>query len=88
MHVQVLETVSYDAQGGARRCEKVVRPSWPQIEAAVRRLDRKLHPYMFLWPSESSATRMLDEFCERMEIMGGDGLYWLAGTFDGSSAAS
>jgi hypothetical protein len=26
---------------------------------------------------------MVDEFCDRFEVLGGSGLYWMAGTHDG-----
>jgi len=42
-----------------------------------------LFPILFLWANNDPALHMLDEFSERLEIFGGDGLYWLAGTFEG-----
>src|SRR5262249_13621509 len=62
---------------------KVAQPSWEEIKAAIRQLDRRTRPILFLWPTEKEADHMVDEFCERFEILGGDGLYWMAGTCGG-----
>lgn len=81
MHVRVLETWSYP--NGAMRSEKVSSPTLEQVEASVRRLDRRVHPILFLWASDDPALHMIDESSERLEVLGGAGLYWVAGTFDG-----
>jgi hypothetical protein len=83
MHVKALECWSYRPDGRFRGPEKVAQPSWEEIEAAIRRLDRRTHPILFLWPTENEADHMVNEFCERFEVLGGEGLYWTAGTFDG-----
>jgi hypothetical protein len=83
MHVRVLETWSYQPDGRRRRPVKVAGPTWEQIEAAIRRLDGRGHPILFLWASDDPELQMVDEFSERLEVMGGAGVYWLAGTFGG-----
>lgn len=83
MHVRVLETWSYQRDGRRRNCETVLHPSWDQIEAAIRRLDRRAHPILILWPTEDAASHQHDEFCERFEVSGGAGLYWIAANHDG-----
>jgi D-lactate dehydrogenase (cytochrome) len=40
-------------------------------------------PILFLWASDDPALQMVDEFSERLEVLGGAGAYWLAGTFGG-----
>ncbi|AWM37627.1 hypothetical protein C1280_11890 [Gemmata obscuriglobus] len=60
-----------------------MRPSWETIETAIRRLDRRTHPILILWPTEDEACHEYDQFCERFEVSGGDGVYWLAGTHGG-----
>jgi hypothetical protein len=81
MHAKVLETWSYLPDGKPLRRENVMHPSWAQIEASIRRLDRRTHPILILWPSE--AGHAFDEFCDRFEVSGGDELYWMAGSHDG-----
>jgi hypothetical protein len=83
MHVRVLETWSYESDGRRSEPEKVTEPTWDQIEAAIRRLDGQQNPILFLWASDDPARQMLDEFSERLEVLRGAGVYWLAGTFGG-----
>jgi hypothetical protein len=83
MHVRALETWSYLPDGRRRKPEKVVDPSWPSIESAIRRLDGREYPILFLWASDDPARHMVDEFSERLEVLGGASFYWLAGTFGG-----
>lgn len=83
MHVRTLETWRYDAAGHRRPPEKISMPTWQDIEAAIRRLDQQERPILFLWASNDPDLQMTDERSERLEVMGGNGLYWLAGTCDG-----
>jgi hypothetical protein len=83
IHVRALETWSYDPDGRRREPEEVADPTWEQIEAAIRRLDGRERPILFLWASDDPALQMIDEFSERLEVLGGAGAYWLAGTFGG-----
>lgn len=83
MHVRVLETWSYQPDGGRRPPEKVTGPTWEQIEAVICRMDGQEHPVLFLWASDDPKRHMVDEFSERLEVLGGGGPYWLAGTFGG-----
>lgn len=83
MHVRTLETWSYEPNGRRRQPEKTDQPTWPLIESAIRRLDGQEHPILFLWASDDPARHMIDEFSERLEILGGPRAYWLAGTFGG-----
>jgi hypothetical protein len=46
-------------------------------------LDRHTYPILFLWARDEPGLQMLDEFSERLEVLGGSGLYWVAGTFGG-----
>lgn len=77
MRVKVLEYVTYEEDGWTWRSQEVPDPSWEQVEAAIRRLDRFRHPFLFL----RLRAEVADE--ERLEVMGGNGAYWVAGTFDG-----
>jgi hypothetical protein len=83
MHVRVLETWWYHPDGRRRPPVKLIAPTWEEIETAIRRLDRRTSPILFLWASDDPARQTTDELSERLEILGGDGLYWLAGTFGG-----
>jgi hypothetical protein len=80
MHVQGLESVVYADDGWAHRSEKIGRPSWEQIEAAIRRLNRFQYPAVLLWPTEDESEHAVDGDHECFEIMGGEGGYWLAGS--------
>jgi hypothetical protein len=52
---------------------EVVRdPTWPQIEEAIRRLDRFHYPWVWLRLTEEQSD---DNY---MTVMGGDGAYWLS----------
>ena len=83
MHVRALETWSYQPDGRRQKPEKVAHPTWEQIEAAIRRLDGREYPILSLWASDDPALQMVDEFSERLEVLGGAGAYWVAGTFGG-----
>lgn len=80
MHVKVLEYIVYTADGRSWRSEKVLRPSWPQIEEAIRRLDRYRYPFLFLWASEDEDRHVLDGNNDVFNIIGGKGAYWLSAT--------
>ncbi len=83
MHVRALETWSYQPDGRRRMPEKVAEPTWEKIESAIRRLNGLEQPILFLWASDDPGFQMIDEFSERLEVLGGAGVYWLAGTFAG-----
>jgi hypothetical protein len=83
MHVKVLDYVVYSTDGRSWHTEKVKDPSWEQIEQAVRRLDRYHHPFLFLWPTHDESKHFVDGSCEVFEIIGGEGAYWIAGSFGG-----
>jgi hypothetical protein len=82
-HVRVLEVWSYDPDGRRWPPEKIAEPTSEQIETAIRGLDRGTRPILFLWASADPAFQMIDEFSERLEVSGGNGVYWVAGTFGG-----
>jgi hypothetical protein len=82
VHVRVLEYVEYPP-GEHWRAVKAPAPSWADIEAAVRQLDRHRFPFLFLWPSADEAEHELSGDYDAFEVMGGHGSWWLAGTFGG-----
>ena len=83
MHAKVLDVVEYAEDGMRHRTSKTVHPAWGEIEAAIRRLDRFRFPFLFLWPTEDAKKHFVDGYCEVFEVMGGEGVYWDAGSFDG-----
>ncbi len=83
MHVKVLECAVYTPDGRISPTEKVVRPTLEQIEQAIRRLDRYRFPFMFLWPTEDEQAHVGDGSRECLQIMGGEGVYWLAVCVEG-----
>ena len=82
MHVKCLEWVVYRSHWDWSS-EKLRRPAWADIEAAVRRLDRFHYPFVWLWATEEGSPPALDGTSESLEVMGGEGVWWLAGTFEG-----
>ena len=83
MHAKVLDVVEYPPDGSRRIASRLPLPTWSQIEAAIRRLDRFCFPFLFLWPTEDENKHFVDGDCEVFEVMGGEGVYWLAGSSDG-----
>ena len=84
MHVATLEFA--ESPSGANKLwssTKLLQPTLLQIETAIRRLDRGRFPFAILWRSADESKQVLDGSCDALEVMGGDGAYWLAGTFEG-----
>lgn len=82
MKARVLDYVEYPP-GEHWRIFKMPDPSWADIEAAIRRLDRHQFPSLILWPSADETTHELSGDYDAFEVMGGAGVWWLAGTFNG-----
>jgi len=76
--VKRLDVIVYTDDGRSWHTEATVRPSWSLIEQCIRRLNKFAYPFLFLCLSETQ-----EDEDERLEIMGGEGDYWVAGTFDG-----
>jgi len=82
MFVKCLDCVIYTPEKRTSYShEKVTAPSWHMIEDAIRRLDQERFPFVWLWASEDDREQEIDGYNEVLEIMGGDGVYWVAGTF-------
>jgi hypothetical protein len=75
--IKVLEYVTYESDGWTWRSDEVLDPPWEEVEAALRRLDRFGYPFLFL----RLRPDVPDD--ERLEVMGGAGAYWVAGSFGG-----
>jgi hypothetical protein len=74
MLCRVLDVVVYESAGGPWHAQEVPDPTWEQVEEAVRRLDRHLYPFVILRLDEEVVND------QQLEIMGGRGAYWVAGT--------
>src|SRR5215831_6892982 len=83
MHAKVLDVVEYADDGARHRTSKTIHPTWEEIEAAIRRLDRFRFPFLFLWPVEDANKHFVDGDCEVFEVMGGEGVFWFAGSLGG-----
>ncbi len=83
MHVKCLEWIVYGPSGRGWKSEKICFPLWSDIETAVRRLDRFRYPFAFLWETEEEDKQTIDGIGQVLEIMGGEGAWWLAGSFEG-----
>jgi hypothetical protein len=69
MQVRTLEMWSYDSDGRRMKPLKIDEPTWTEI-AAVRQLDGREHPILFLWADADPTLQMVDEFSERLEVLG------------------
>jgi hypothetical protein len=78
--VKRLDVIEYTDGGRCWHAKSTSRPSWSLIEGAIRRLDKFSFPFLFLCLDEDARGTDHDD---RLEIMGGDGDFWVAGTFDG-----
>lgn len=83
MLVKVLQITEYGKSGASCESKEIKDPSWPDIEAAIRRLDKYCYP--FIWLFLQYDTEDLPEF----QIMGGKppysgkADYWMQGNFGG-----
>lgn len=82
MHVKCLEYIVYGPSGWGWKSHKVLHPCWDDVEKAIRRLNRFEFPYPLLWATDDEKMHSHNDGC-LLEVMGGEGSYWLAGTFDG-----
>ena len=83
MHIKCLEWVTYGPTSSGWRAEKVWNPTWDEIESAIRRLDRFRYPFVWLWETEDESQQCVDGTGQLLEVMGGEGVWWLAGSFGG-----
>jgi Immunity protein Imm1 len=80
MYVKALECIEYPDDRSPWTSETVADPAWPQIEAAIRRLDRSRFPIVLLWPDADEETHEIMEGNELFQVVGGTGAYWVAST--------
>src|SRR5262249_19247371 len=74
MLAKELEVIVYPGAGDHWHSEVTPNPMWPQIEAAVRRLDRAEYPFLHIYlprPEKESVPWLLD-------VIGGRGEYGLS----------
>jgi hypothetical protein len=82
MHAKILDFVVYESRW-RWRSEQVARPTWTQIEEAIRRLDKFHYPFLHLWPTLDESQHELVEDREWFTVIGGNGEYWFAATIAG-----
>lgn len=73
MLVKCLTCVVYADNGTDWGFEKTFSPSWEEIVAAVRRLDKFCYPWVWLFIGDETEDASVD--C--LTIIGGNGVYWL-----------
>ena len=73
MLVKHMVSVFYDDLNRSRS-EDISAPTWEQIEAAIRGLEKFSRPWITLFLGDQSENPT--ENC--LTVMGGDGLYWMA----------
>jgi hypothetical protein len=71
LYVHLLHAVVYQDDGWTWRVEQKIEPSWGDIAAAIRRLDRFNYPFVWLFSSEEVDEDAFPEF----SVMGGEGEY-------------
>lgn len=83
MHIKCLQHVEYDPTGRSYQSYKNSKPTWEDVESSIRRLDRFRFPFVWLWATDDSEKQTLDGEGDVFTVMGGEGAYWLAGSFNG-----
>ena len=81
MAVRCLSWEVYPETGWGGQTQKLADPTWDQIVASVRRLDRFRYPWVWLFIGDNDE----DPTVNCLTIMGGEGVYWVAlsaGKFD------
>jgi hypothetical protein len=69
VEVHLLRVTIYDDDGWTWRTEEIREPTWADIEAAIRRLDRFHYPFVWLYRSAVAEEDANPEF----NVLGGDG---------------
>jgi hypothetical protein len=64
----------YDETGWGWHWEKIASPTWDQVEAFIRCLDKFHYPWVWLFTRDNIEDPLVD--C--MQVIGGDGVYWVA----------
>ena len=77
LRAKFLRAEVYGPDGWDPRPERTRRPSWVQIEQAIRRLDRFQHPWIWLFLTEEETEEEAEEPEECLTVMGGRGVYFL-----------
>lgn len=80
MRAKLLDVTIYDDDGWTWRTEEVRNPTWDEIEAAIRRLDRFRYPFVWLYRSAEVERDASPEF----SIVGGEGEFAIELIADGS----
>ncbi len=80
MEVHLLRGAIYGDDGRKWRTEEIREPTWADIEAAIRRLDRFHYPFVWLYlNAESERSRVTDDRAlipgsiPNFDVMGGEG---------------
>ena len=73
MAVRSLSFVTYSESGRDWHLQKVRHPSWDEIVASVRSLDKFRHPWVWLFIGDEDEDATVD--C--LTIMGGERAYWI-----------
>ena len=73
-HVPVgqMNITQYLTRSGPWYSQDVLHPTWDQVEQAVRRLDRCLFPFIWLYTTPAADS---DSDVPQFEVVGGDGAY-------------
>ena len=73
MLVRLLQATIYREDGWTWWTEDIPDPTWDDIEASIRRLDRYCHPFVMLFREPYAEEDELPDF----NVIGGEGMYAL-----------
>jgi hypothetical protein len=76
--VKRLDITIYESDGWTWRMEEVRDPAWEDVAAAIRRLDRFLYPYIWLYLNAERPRDIPADF----SVLGGEGEYFIDRTAD------
>ncbi|HEV2239381.1 MAG TPA: hypothetical protein VGR57_22185 [Ktedonobacterales bacterium] len=79
MKVKRLDITVYESDGWTWRTDEIRNPSWHDVEAAIRRLDRFRYP--FVWLFLNAEANLFDDPYE-FSVLGGEGEYFIDGHAD------
>jgi Immunity protein Imm1 len=86
VEVHLLRVTIYDDDGWTWRTEEIQEPTWADIEAAIRRLDRFHYPFVMLYRSTVAKLDITLEFSDApdFDVVGGEGEFAMEATTDSS----
>lgn len=76
----MLHVTVYEANGWTWRTEQIADPTWEDVEAAIRRLERFRYPFVWLYRTSNPEEDWPYDF----NVIGGEGEYGMDSMADGT----